>query len=149
MAHLAAHGSDGFVVAGTTGEAPTLSDEEHVRLLALAVDEKPHGTTVAAGPGPNDPAPAVAMTQRPPELGVDGTLPVTPYYNRPNRRGILAHFGAVARATDRPVVLYNIPSRTATDMPNDLLSELAQLERIDYVKQANHANLAHVDGLGV
>src|SRR4051812_32515385 len=149
MAHLADHGSDGFVVAGTTGEAPTLSDAEHLRLIALAVDEKPTGTTVVAGTGSNDTAHAVHMTQHATELGVDAILSVTPYYNRPNRRGILAHFGAVARATDRPIVLYNIPSRTATDMPNDLLAQLAQLERVDYVKQANHANLDSVDGLGI
>ena len=149
MAHLAAHGSDGFVVAGTTGEAPTLSDEEHLRLIALAVDEKPEGTTIVAGTGSNDTAHAVHMTERATELGVDAVLSVTPYYNRPNRRGILAHFAAVDRATDRPVVLYNIPSRTGTDMPNDLLAELAQLEHVEFVKQANHLNLAPVDGLGI
>ncbi len=76
-------------------------------------------------------------------------LSVTPYYNRPNRRGLLRHFGAVAAATDKPVVLYNIPSRTGTDMPNDLLAELAQTPRIDFVKQANNDNLAPVDGLGI
>ena len=89
------------------------------------------------------------MTRRATELGVDGILSVTPYYNRPNRRGMIAHFREVARATDKPIVLYNIPSRTAIDMPNDLLAELAQIERIDYVKQANNANLAQVDGLGL
>jgi 4-hydroxy-tetrahydrodipicolinate synthase len=120
-----------------------------VRLLDLAGREKPEGTTVIAGTGSNDTAHAVHMTQRATELGVDGILSVTPYYNRPNRRGILAHFAEISRATDRPIVLYNIPSRTATDMPNDLLAELAQLDGVDYVKQANHANLAPVDGLGI
>jgi 4-hydroxy-tetrahydrodipicolinate synthase len=149
MHHLAANGSDGFVVCGTTGEASTLTDEEHLGLVGLAVRERPDGVTIIAGAGSNDTAHAVALTGAACELGVDAVLSVTPYYNRPNRRGILAHFGAVAAASSVPVVLYNIPSRTATDMPNDLLSQLAQIERIDFVKQSNEANLASVDGLRV
>jgi 4-hydroxy-tetrahydrodipicolinate synthase len=145
--HVCATGSDGVVVAGTTGEAPTLSDEEHLRIIELAVREKPAGTTVIAGTGSNDTRHAVHLTQRATELGVDGILSVTPYYNRPTPRGILAHFGEVARATDRPIILYNIPSRTGTDMPNELLAELAQLPGVSAVKQANNANLAMVDGL--
>jgi 4-hydroxy-tetrahydrodipicolinate synthase len=147
MAHLAGHGSDGFVVCGTTGEASTLSIEEHLRMIELAVQERPAGATIVAGTGSNDTRHAVEMTERATEVGADAILSVTPYYNRPNRRGIVRHFEEVAKATDRPIVLYNIPSRTATDMPNDLLAELAQIERIDYVKQANAANLAPVDGL--
>jgi 4-hydroxy-tetrahydrodipicolinate synthase len=147
--HLAAHGSDGFVVAGTTGEAATMSDEEHLGLIELAVAERPPGTTIIAGAGSNDTRHAVHMTERSNELGVDAILSVTPYYNRPNRRGIVRHFEEVARASDRPVILYNIPSRTATDMPNDLLAELAQLDHVEYVKQANDENLAPVDGLGI
>jgi 4-hydroxy-tetrahydrodipicolinate synthase len=147
--HLAAHGSDGFVVAGTTGEAATMSDEEHLGLIELAVAERPPGTTIIAGAGSNDTRHAVHMTERSNELGVDAILSVTPYYNRPNRRGIVRHFEEVARASDRPVILYNIPSRTATDMPNDLLAELAQIERIDYVKQANDDALAPIDGLAI
>ncbi len=148
-AHLCAHGSHGIVAAGTTGEASTLSDREHLRLVELAVANRPPGTTVLAGTGSNDTRHAVEMTQRATELGVDGILSVTPYYNKPNRRGMVAHFREVAGATDKPIVLYNIPSRTAIDMPNDLLAELAQIEHIDYVKQANNANLAAVDGLGL
>jgi 4-hydroxy-tetrahydrodipicolinate synthase len=149
MHHLARQGSDGFVVCGTTGEASTLSDAEHLRVVELAVAERPEATTIIAGAGSNDTRHAVKLTQRATELGVDAVLSVTPYYNRPNRAGMLRHFEEVARATDKPVVLYNIPSRTATDMPNDLLAELAQIERIDYVKQANHANLAPIDGLQI
>lgn len=149
LGHLAAHGSDGFVVAGTTGEAATLADDEHLRLIELAVRERPDGVSIVAGTGSNDTRHAVEMTERATELGVDAILSVTPYYNRPNRRGIVRHFEEVARATDKPVVLYNIPSRTATDMPNDLLAELAQIDRIEYVKQANAANLAPVDGLAI
>ena len=147
--HLCDHGSDGVVAAGTTGEASTLSTEEHLRVIELAVQNRPAGTTVVAGTGSNDTRHAVEMTERATELGVDGILSVTPYYNKPNRRGMVAHFRAVARATDKPIVLYNIPSRTAVDMPNDLLAELAQIPNVDYVKQANNANLAPVDGLGL
>jgi 4-hydroxy-tetrahydrodipicolinate synthase len=149
LRHLCAHGSDGVVVCGTTGEAPTLSDDEHLRLIALAAQERPDGATVVAGTGSNDTHHAVMMTERATELGADAVLSVTPYYNKPNRRGLRRHFEEVARATDKPVILYNIPARTALDMPNDVLAELAQIERIDYVKQANNANLAPVDGLGV
>jgi 4-hydroxy-tetrahydrodipicolinate synthase len=149
LRHLCAHGSDGVVVCGTTGEAPTLSDDEHLRLIELAVQERPDGATVVAGTGSNDTHHACVMTARATELGADAVLSVTPYYNKPNRRGLRRHFEEVARATDRPVILYNIPARTALDMPNDVLAELAQIERVDYVKQANNANLAPVDGLGL
>jgi 4-hydroxy-tetrahydrodipicolinate synthase len=89
------------------------------------------------------------MTERATAAGADAILSVTPYYNKPNRRGIRGHFEAVARATDKPVILYNIPSRVVIDLPNDLLAELAQIERVDYVKQANNDNLAPVDGLEI
>ncbi|MEA2178931.1 MAG: 4-hydroxy-tetrahydrodipicolinate synthase [Solirubrobacteraceae bacterium] len=145
--HCCSTGSDGVVVAGTTGEAPTLSDEEHLRIVELAVANKPAGSTVIAGTGSNDTRHAVHLTARATELGVDGVLSVTPYYNRPTPRGIIAHFTEVTKATDKPIVLYNIPTRTGTDMPNDLLAELAQLDNVSAVKQANNANLAMVDGL--
>jgi 4-hydroxy-tetrahydrodipicolinate synthase len=145
--HVCATGSDGVVVAGTTGEAPTLSDDEQMRILELAIANRPAGTTVIAGTGSNDTRHAVHLTERATELGADGVLTVTPYYNRPTRRGIVAHFTEVSRATDLPIVLYNIPTRTGTDMPNDLLAELAQLDGVMAVKQANNANLAPVDGL--
>jgi 4-hydroxy-tetrahydrodipicolinate synthase len=149
MHHLAAHGSDGFVVCGTTGEAATLDVDEHLALIELAVRERPEGTTIVAGAGSNDTRHAVHMTERATELGADAILSVTPYYNRPNRRGIRRHYEEISRATDRPIGLYNIPSRTATDIPNDLLAELAQLDHVEFVKQANHANLAPVDGLRI
>ena len=145
--HVCATGSDGVVVAGTTGEAPTLTDKEQLRLVELAVANKPAGSTVIAGAGSNDTRHAVHLTARATELGVDGVLSVTPYYNRPTPRGIIAHFTEVAKATDVPIVLYNIPSRTGTDMPNELLAELAQLPNVSAVKQANNANLALVEGL--
>jgi 4-hydroxy-tetrahydrodipicolinate synthase len=147
--HLADHGSDGFVVCGTTGEAPTLSDDEHLRVIELAVQERPGDVPIIAGTGSNDTRHAVHMTERATQLGVDATLSVTPYYNRPNARGIKAHYAEIARATDKPIVLYNIPGRTATNMPPDLLAELAQLPNISAVKQANGDELGPVDGLEV
>jgi 4-hydroxy-tetrahydrodipicolinate synthase len=147
MHHLVDHGSDGLVICGTTGEAATLSDEEHLGLIELAVQEMGGKCAIVAGVGSNDTRHAVHLTETATELGADGMLSVTPYYNRPNRRGIVCHFDEVAKATDKPIVLYNVPSRTGTDMPNDLLAELAQIEHIDAVKQANSANLALIDGL--
>jgi 4-hydroxy-tetrahydrodipicolinate synthase len=149
MHHLAAHGSDGFVVCGTTGEAATLTDEEHLGLIGLAVRERPPGTTVVGGTGSNDTRHAIHLTEKATELGVDATLSVTPYYNRPSPRGIVRHFEEVARATDKPVILYNIPARTGTNMGPELLARLAEIERIDGVKQANDAELQPIEGLFV
>jgi 4-hydroxy-tetrahydrodipicolinate synthase len=154
MAHLAAHGSEGFVVCGTTGEAATLTDEEHLGVIGLAVRERPtlpggHGarTTVIGGTGSNDTRHAVHLTEAATELGVDATLSVTPYYNKPSPRGIVAHYEAVAEATDKPILLYNIPGRTAVNMDPELLSRLAQIEHIDGVKQSNDDELQLIDGL--
>lgn len=148
MEHLIAHGSDGVVACGTTGEAATLTDEEHLRVIELAVQTLRGRATVVAGVGSNDTRHAVELTERATALGADALLHVTPYYNRPNRRGIVAHFEACAAATDKPIVLYNIPSRTGTDMPNELLAELGErIENVVAVKQANNDNLAPIEGL--
>jgi 4-hydroxy-tetrahydrodipicolinate synthase len=147
MHHLVEHGSDGLVVCGTTGEAATLDDSEHLGMIALAAQQMRGRCTIVAGVGSNDTRHAVRLTERATEIGVDALLSVNPYYNRPSRRGIVAHYREVVRATDLPILLYNIPQRTGSDMPNDLLAELAQLENIVGVKQANPANLAKVDGL--
>ena len=149
MHHLAAHGSDGFVVCGTTGEAPTLSSEEHLRVLEVACRNRPAGAVIVAGTGSNNTRHSAHMTERATELGADAILSVTPYYNKPNRRGLVAHYREIAAATDKPVILYNIPSRVVIDLPNELLAELAQIEHIDYVKQSNNNNLALVEGLGL
>ncbi len=152
MHHLVEHGSDGLVICGTTGEASTLSDEEHLGMIALAVQElRPAHPrcSIVAGVGSNDTRHAVELTERATELRPDALLSVNPYYNRPSRRGIIRHYEAVTRATDLPILLYNIPQRTASDMPNDLLAELAQLDHIAGVKQANHDNLAKIDGLQI
>jgi 4-hydroxy-tetrahydrodipicolinate synthase len=149
MHHLAAHGSDGFVVCGTTGEAATLDDEEHLGLIELAMRERPAGASIVAGTGSNDTHHAIKLTERATELGVDATLSVTPYYNRPSPLGIQRHYEAIAKATDRPIVLYNIPARTGTNMPAELLARLAQIEHIEGVKQANAAELGPIDGLAI
>jgi 4-hydroxy-tetrahydrodipicolinate synthase len=149
MHHLVEHGSDGLVVCGTTGEAATLSDEEQLRMIELAVGEMRGRARIVAGVGSNDTRHAVWLTERATELRPDALLSVNPYYNRPNRRGIVRHYQEVDRATDLPILLYNIPQRTGSDLPNDLLAELAQLEHIVGVKQANPDNLAKIDGLQI
>jgi 4-hydroxy-tetrahydrodipicolinate synthase len=149
MHHLVEHGSDGLVVCGTTGEGSTLSDEERLQMTRLAVSEMRGRCTIVASVGSNDTRHAVTLTERATELRPDALLSVTPYYNRPNRRGIVRHYEEISRATDLPILLYNIPQRTALDLPNDLLAELAQLENIAGVKQANAANLAKIDGLEI
>ena len=154
MAHLAQNGSDGFVVAGTTGEAATLTDEEHLGLIDLAVRERPTlpsrpdaRATIVAGTGTNDTRHAVFLTEHATELGVDAHLSVTPYYNRPSPLGLRRHYEAIAAATDRPILLYNIPARTGTNIGPELLAELARIEGIEGVKQSNPAELQPIDGL--
>lgn len=136
FARLLAHGSDGLVVAGTTGEASTLNDDEKLALVRLAVREAGDDAPVVAGTGSNDTAHSVELTARAAELGARAALVVTPYYNRPPRQGIVGHVAAVAEA-GLPIILYNIPGRTTVNMPPDLLSELAQIPNVVAVKQAN------------
>jgi 4-hydroxy-tetrahydrodipicolinate synthase len=147
MRHLCENGSDGLVLTGSTGEAATLTDDEKARLWELAVAERPDGATIVAGTGTYDTRHTVELTERAAQIGVDAVLVVTPYYVKPNRRGIVAHYEATAGASHVPVILYNIPSRTAMDMPNDLLAELAQIEGVEAVKQARYEDLAPIDGL--
>jgi 4-hydroxy-tetrahydrodipicolinate synthase len=148
--YLLNSGSHGLVVCGTTGEAATMNDDEHIGVVELIVRELGDDGVVIAGTGSNDTRHAVHLTERAVAAGVDAVLSVTPYYNKPNRRGIIAHFTEVAKAAgDTPVVLYNIPGRTATNMPPDLLAELAQIDGIEAVKQANSDELQPIDGLAV
>ena len=147
MRHLVDHGSDGLVLAGTTGESPTLDDEEKLRLWTLGVEELGALAGVIAGSGSNDTAHSVRLTERASAVGVDAVLVVTPYYNKPNRRGLLAHFRAVAGATDLPVIIYNIPSRSVIDLPNDLLRELAEIPNVQAVKQARSEDLEPIEGM--
>lgn len=126
-----------------------MAEEEQLALIELAVSERPPGKTIVAGTGTNDTREAVFLTERATALGVDATLVVTPYYNRPSRLGLVRHYEAVANATDRPMLVYNIPKRTGTNMPPDLLAELAQIEHIEGVKQANADELQPIDGLAL
>jgi 4-hydroxy-tetrahydrodipicolinate synthase len=138
LRHLVQNGSDGIVVTGTTGESPTLSDDEMAALWRTAVEEVGGQASVIAGTGSNNTAHAVELTRRAVELGVDGILTVTPYYNKPPREGLVRHFTAVARAAgDVPVVLYNIPGRCVVNLEPDLLAELARIDNVVAVKQAN------------
>jgi 4-hydroxy-tetrahydrodipicolinate synthase len=149
MHHLVDHGSDGLVICGTTGEASMLTDEEHLGMIRLGVEEMRGRCTIVAGVGSNDTRHAVWLTEQATELRPDALLSVNPYYNKPSRRGIVRHYEEVVRATDLPILLYNIPQRTASDLSNDLLAELAQLQNIVGVKQANPANLAKIDGMQI
>jgi 4-hydroxy-tetrahydrodipicolinate synthase len=149
MHHLAENGSDGFVVAATTGEAATLNDEEQLALIELAIGERPPGKTIVAGAGTNDTRHAVWLTERASALGPDAIISVTPYYNRPSPLGLKRHYEAIAAATDRPIMLYNIPVRTGVNIGPELLAELAQIDGIEAVKQANPDELQLIDGLDV
>jgi 4-hydroxy-tetrahydrodipicolinate synthase len=149
MHHLAENGSDGFVVAATTGEAATLTDEEQLALIELAIAERPPGKTIVAGAGTNDTRHAVWLTERASALGPDAIISVTPYYNRPSPLGLKRHYEAIAAATDKPIMLYNIPVRTGVNIGPELLAELAQIDGIEAVKQANPDELQLIDGLDI
>ncbi len=136
MHHLLGHGSDGLVMAGTTGEASTLNDDEKLQLFALAKREIGAHAPVIANTGSNDTAHSVHLTERAAELGCDAVLAVTPYYNKPPREGIVAHFAAIA-AIGLPVIVYNIPGRSVLNLDPTVLSELAGIPNIVGVKQAH------------
>ncbi len=149
--HLVDHGSDGLVVTGTTGEGPTLSDDERLALYASALDEVGDRATVVAGTGTYSTAHTVHLTERAHELGAHAFLIVTPYYNKPPPRGIVAHFAAVADTTDRPLVVYNIPSRSVLNIETETMAELAEIATVTAVKQA-HADTEQaraIVGLGL
>ena len=135
--HLVDHGSDGLVVCGTTGESPTLHDHEKLELFAAALDAVGDRATVVAGTGTYSTEHSVHLTEQATELGVDGILIVTPYYNKPPQRAIVGHFRAIAEATDRPIVVYNIPSRVVVNIEPETIAELAELPNVAAVKQAN------------
>ena len=134
--HLVENGSDGVVVAGTTGEAPTLTDDERLGLFAAAVDSVGARATVIANTGTYSTAHSVHLTEQAHELGVDGFLVVTPYYNKPPVAGIVAHFRAVAEVSDRPIIVYNIPQRVVLNLEPETLSALAEIPTVRAVKQA-------------
>jgi 4-hydroxy-tetrahydrodipicolinate synthase len=133
---LVENGSDGVVVTGTTGESPTLTDDERFALYAAAVETVGDRATVVAGTGTYDTRHSVHLTKRSHELGVDGFLVVTPYYNKPPPRGIVEHVKAIAAVTDKPIVYYNIPTRVVNLVSVETLAELAEIPNVIAVKQA-------------
>jgi len=135
-AHLVDNGSDGLVVAGTTGESPTLADEERLELFAAAVETVGDRAKIVAGTGTYSTAHSVHLTAEAHAFGVDGFLVVTPYYNKPPVRGIVAHFQAIAEATDKPIIAYNIPQRVVLNLEPETLAELAEIPNVRAVKQA-------------
>ncbi|TML46061.1 MAG: 4-hydroxy-tetrahydrodipicolinate synthase [Actinobacteria bacterium] len=135
--HLVDNGSDGLVVTGTTGESPTLSDQERFELYTAALDEVGDRATVVAGTGTYSTEHSVHLTVRAHELGVHGFLVVTPYYNKPPVRGIVEHFKAIADVSDRPIVVYNIPGRVVLNLETDAIAKLAEIPAVSAVKQAN------------
>ena len=149
-AGLVEHGSHGVVVAGSTGEAATLTDEEHISLLRAVVEEIGGEATVICGTGTNDTRHSRELTKAAADAGADAALVVAPYYNKPNRAGLRAHFEAVAEAApELPMIVYNIPSRVVINMPPDLLAELASIDNVVAVKQSNDDELGPIEGLAV
>ena len=135
-AHLVDHGSDGLVLAGTTGESPTLSHDEKIDLFENVIEEVGDRASIIAGTGTYDTKETIQLTREAAEMGVDGCLVVTPYYSKPPQNGLLAHFTAVAEAADVPIVVYDIPGRTGRRVERDTMVRLAQHDRIVAVKDA-------------
>jgi 4-hydroxy-tetrahydrodipicolinate synthase len=135
--HLVDNGSDGLVVAGTTGESPNLTDDERLELFRVAVDTLRGRGTVVAGTGTYSTAHSVHLTREAHELGVDGLLVVTPYYNKPPPRGVVEHFRAIAHVSDKPIIVYNIPARVVLNLEPETIVELGQIPTVRAVKQAN------------
>ncbi|HET7508671.1 MAG TPA: 4-hydroxy-tetrahydrodipicolinate synthase [Solirubrobacterales bacterium] len=149
-AHLFEHGSHGLVIAGTTGECPTLTDGEEIELLRAVRVEVGEGALLICGTGTNDTRHSCELTKMAADAGADASLVVCPYYNKPNEAGIRAHFETVASAVpDLPMVMYNIPSRVIINADPQLLGELGQIDNIVAVKQANDAELGPIEGLTV
>jgi 4-hydroxy-tetrahydrodipicolinate synthase len=148
--HLVEHGSHGLVVSGTTGESPTLSTDETLALLRAVRQEVGEEAALLCGTGSNDTRHAAELTRAVAEAGADAALVVAPYYNKPNRAGLRALYEAVAEAApELPIVLYNIPSRVVVNMDPELLAELASIENVVAVKQANNDELGPVEGLAI
>jgi 4-hydroxy-tetrahydrodipicolinate synthase len=135
--HLVENGSDGLVVTGTTGEGPTLSDDERYTLYEAALEEVGDRATVVAGTGTYSTEHSVHLTKRAHDIGVDAFLVVTPYYNKPPVRGIVAHFQAIAAVSDRPIIVYNIPGRVVLNLEPEAIAQLAEIPTVRAVKQAN------------
>jgi 4-hydroxy-tetrahydrodipicolinate synthase len=149
-AHLLEHGSHGLVVAGTTGECPTLTDGETIELLEAVRSEVGDEPLIVCGTGTNDTRHSCELTKMAAQGGADASLVVVPYYNKPNPAGMKAHFETVAAAVpELPMIIYNIPARVIVNMAPALLAELAAVDNIVAVKQANDEELGPIDGLAV
>jgi len=150
-AHLLEHGSHGLVIAGSTGECPTLTDSEEIELLRAVRAEVGDETLLVCGTGTNDTRHSCELTKMAADAGADASLVVVPYYNKPNEAGIRAHFETVAVAVpELPMVMYNIPARVIINASPELLGEIGQeVDNIVAVKQANDEELAPIDGLTV
>lgn len=135
--YLVANGSDGLVVLGTTGEVPTLAIEEKIEILETVVDEVGDKTTIVAGTGSYNTAASIEMTKKAEALGVDGIMAVVPYYNKPPQEGLYNHFKLIAEATSLPVMLYNVPGRTACNLEPKTVKRLAEIDNIIAVKEAS------------
>jgi 4-hydroxy-tetrahydrodipicolinate synthase len=148
--YLISHGSHGVVIAGSSGEAATLDDEEHIALLAAIVEEIGAEATVICGTGTNDTRHSIELTKAAAEAGADGALVVTPYYNKPTFPGILGHFEAIAAAVPGlPLIAYNIPSRVVINVRPSELAELAKIDSVVAVKQAQNQELQQIEGLAL
>jgi 4-hydroxy-tetrahydrodipicolinate synthase len=149
-AHLLEHGSHALVIAGTTGECPTLTDGEEIELLQAVRKEVGEEPLLICGTGTNDTRHSSELTKMAANAGADASLVVCPYYNKPNESGVRAHFETVAAAVpELPLVMYNIPSRVVINASPELLRELGQVDNIVAVKQANDAELGPIEGLTV
>jgi 4-hydroxy-tetrahydrodipicolinate synthase len=148
--HLLEHGSHGLVIAGSTGECPTLTDAEEIELLKAVRGEVGDEVLLVCGTGTNDTRHSCELTKMAAEAGADASLVVVPYYNKPNPAGIRAHFETVAAAVpDLPMVMYNIPARVVINAEPELLGELGQIDNIVAVKQANDEELGPIEGLTI
>lgn len=148
--YLLEHGSHGLVISGSTGEAPTLTDEEALLLLRALRKEVGEETLLVCGTGTNDTRHSIELTKGAAEAGADAALIVTPYYNKPNPAGIQAHFETIAAAIpELPIIAYNIPSRVVVNVPPAQLAELAKIDNVVAVKQANNEEMQPIEGMEI
>lgn len=135
--HLLSNGTDSLVVSGTTGESPTLSTDEKLELIQFVVEKVDKRVPIIAGTGSNNTAASIELSQKSEALGIDALMIVTPYYNKPNQRGMIAHFEAIASATSLPIVVYNIPGRSVVNLEPESIISLSKIPSIQIVKEAS------------
>ena len=131
------NGTDAIIAVGTTGEAPTLEDDEHLRAFEVAIDQTAHRVPMIAGTGSNNTDHCIYMSREAKAMGADGLLLVTPYYNKTSQRGLIQHYTKIAAAVDLPIILYNVPSRTGVNLQPKTVAELSKIPNIVGLKQAN------------